>query len=126
MIAGSTTAGSMIVPPLQFFTQGVWTQNAFAQYAIERVLNSLPESFLIALFAWILLRILPPQNSRTRFAVWFIALIAVASLPWLPAAAGGNLSSGVTGGLPHPLATAAAHASNKVRVAFINNASVRV
>jgi beta-lactamase regulating signal transducer with metallopeptidase domain len=56
-----------------------------AQIAIERVLNSLPEGVLIAMFAWAVLRVLPKQNSRTRFAVWFVALISVVSLPWLPA-----------------------------------------
>jgi beta-lactamase regulating signal transducer with metallopeptidase domain len=54
---------------------------AFAQKTIEHGINSLPESLLIVLFAWVLLRILPRQNSRTRFAVWFVALLAVAGLP---------------------------------------------
>ena len=123
MIAMSMIAMSTIVPPLQFLAQSVFGQtafgpNVFAQSAIERVFNSLPETFLIALFAWILLRILPPQNSRTRFAVWFIALIAVAALPWLPVSAGGNLSdrattvfgNGATGVVARALALAAEHA----------------
>ncbi len=54
---------------------------AFAQKTIEHGINSLPEGLLIVLFAWVLLRILPRQNSRTRFAVWFVALLAVAGLP---------------------------------------------
>src|ERR1700687_1750172 len=41
------------------------------------------EGFLIALFAWALLRVLRRQNSGTRFAVWFLALLAVAALPVL-------------------------------------------
>ena len=53
----------------------------FAQAAIERVINSLPEGILIALFAWAVLRVLPRQNSRTRFAVWFATLLAVVALP---------------------------------------------
>jgi len=61
----------VILPSLQIF----------AQAAAERVLNSAPESLLIALFAWALLRLLPRQNSRTRFAVWFLALLAVAVMP---------------------------------------------
>ncbi len=61
----------MIAPPLQ----------ALAQTAAERVLNSLPEGLLIALSAWALLRILPRQDSRTRFALWFVALLAVVALP---------------------------------------------
>jgi beta-lactamase regulating signal transducer with metallopeptidase domain len=52
-----------------------------AQIAIERILNALPEGFLIALFAWLLLRVLRRQNSGTRFAVWFLALLTVAALP---------------------------------------------
>ena len=54
-----------------------------AQISVERVLNALPEGILIACFAWALLRVLPRQNSGTRFAVWFMALLAVAALPVL-------------------------------------------
>jgi beta-lactamase regulating signal transducer with metallopeptidase domain len=68
----------------------------FAQIAIERVLNSLPEGLLIAFFAWAALRILPKQNSRTRFAVWFVALISVVSLPWIPALLQGHFFEGAT------------------------------
>ena len=56
---------------------------AWAQVAIERVINSLPEGLLITLFAWAVLRILPKQNSRTRFAVWFLALLAVVGIACL-------------------------------------------
>ena len=52
-----------------------------AQIAIGRILNSLPEGLLVVLFAWVTLRLLPRQNSGTRFAVWFVALLAVAGLP---------------------------------------------
>jgi len=51
-----------------------------AQVLVERVLNSLPEGILIALCAWLLLRLIGRQNSGTRFAVWFMALIAVVGL----------------------------------------------
>ncbi|MFI5101972.1 MAG: M56 family metallopeptidase [Terriglobales bacterium] len=54
-----------------------------AQTAVERIFNALPEGFLIALFAWALLRVLRRQNSGTRFAVWFLALLTVAALPVL-------------------------------------------
>ena len=50
-----------------------------AQISVERILNPLPEGFLIAFFAWALLRVLRRQNSGTRFAVWFLALLAVAA-----------------------------------------------
>ncbi|MFZ0805151.1 MAG: M56 family metallopeptidase [Candidatus Sulfotelmatobacter sp.] len=52
-----------------------------SEIVISRVLNSLPEGILIALFSGMILRLLPRQNSRTRFAVWFVALLAVAALP---------------------------------------------
>jgi len=51
------------------------------QFAVERLLNTVPEGLLIALFAWATLRLLPRQNSRARFAVWFSALATVALLP---------------------------------------------
>src|SRR5277367_1676413 len=54
-----------------------------AQVSVERILNALPEGCLIALFAWTLLRVLRRQNSGTRFAVWFLALLTVAALPVL-------------------------------------------
>jgi beta-lactamase regulating signal transducer with metallopeptidase domain len=54
-----------------------------AQVPVERILNALPEGFLIAGFAWVLLRVFRQQNSGTRFAVWFMALLAVAALPVL-------------------------------------------
>jgi beta-lactamase regulating signal transducer with metallopeptidase domain len=54
-----------------------------AQISSEHILNALPEGILIALFAWTLLRVLRRQNSGTRFAVWFLALLAVAALPLL-------------------------------------------
>jgi beta-lactamase regulating signal transducer with metallopeptidase domain len=54
-----------------------------AQVSIERILNALPEGILIAVFAWALLRILRKQNSGTRFAVWFLALLSVVALPLL-------------------------------------------
>jgi beta-lactamase regulating signal transducer with metallopeptidase domain len=54
-----------------------------AQALVARVLNSLPEGLLLALSAWLLLRVLGRQNARTRFAVWIVALLGVAALPFL-------------------------------------------
>jgi beta-lactamase regulating signal transducer with metallopeptidase domain len=54
-----------------------------AQVSVERVLNALPAGLLIALFAWGVLRIFRRQNSGTRFAVWFLALVTVVALPVL-------------------------------------------
>ena len=56
-----------------------------AQISVERVLNALPAGLLIAFFAWALLRLVKKQNSGTRFAVWFLALLAVVALPLLGA-----------------------------------------
>jgi beta-lactamase regulating signal transducer with metallopeptidase domain len=52
-----------------------------AQASVARIVNSLPEGILVALFAWLVLRLLPRQNSGTRFAVWFVALLTIAGLP---------------------------------------------
>lgn len=60
---------------------------AVAQTVIGHALNSLPEGLLIALFAGMMLRFLPRQNSGTRFAVWFVALLSVAGLPVIDAVA---------------------------------------
>jgi beta-lactamase regulating signal transducer with metallopeptidase domain len=60
----------------------IWPQlQSVADLVIARVLNSLPEGLLIALFAWMMLRLLPRQNSGTRFAVWFVALLSIVGLP---------------------------------------------
>src|ERR1700758_378439 len=60
-----------------------------AQFILERVINSTPAGLLIAVFAWLLLRVIKRQNSGTRFAVWFSALLAVAVLPFVPRQAAG-------------------------------------
>src|SRR5271168_1273043 len=68
----------------------IWPElQSVAQIAISRVLNSLPEALLIVLFAGVMLRLLRRQNSGTRFAVWFVALLAVAALPLM-----GGMTSG--------------------------------
>lgn len=56
---------------------------SLAQVAVSRVLNSLPEGILIALGAWLLLRLMRGQNSGTRFAVWMVALAGVMAVPVL-------------------------------------------
>ena len=50
-----------------------------AQLSAERILNCTVEGMVIALLAW-LLRAIGPQNSNTRFAVWFAALLGIAML----------------------------------------------
>ncbi len=72
-----------------------------AQMSVERILNALPEGFLIALFAWAMLRVLRRQNSGTRFAVWFLALLAVAALPVLGGFGAGRalMAAGMSSGM---------------------------
>ncbi|MFZ1008233.1 MAG: M56 family metallopeptidase [Candidatus Sulfotelmatobacter sp.] len=66
----------------------IWPQlQSVADVAIARVLNSLPEGLFIALFAWLMLHLLPRQNSGTRFAVWFVALLSIVGLPLIGAGA---------------------------------------
>jgi beta-lactamase regulating signal transducer with metallopeptidase domain len=51
--------------------------------SVERLLNCLVEGMVIALFAWLLLRLIGRRNSGTRFAVWFCALLAIAIAPFV-------------------------------------------
>jgi beta-lactamase regulating signal transducer with metallopeptidase domain len=74
-----------------------------AQNSAERLLNALPVGFLIALFAWALLRVLRRQNSGTRFAVWFLALLTVAALPLLGGFGAGQRQAPMTSGMSAPL-----------------------
>jgi hypothetical protein len=77
------------------------------QISVERILNALPEGLLIAFFAWALLRVLRKQNSGTRFAVWFLALLTVAVLPLLGGFGEGRtlLAPGMSQGHLHPAIT---------------------
>src|SRR5215470_14695176 len=54
-----------------------------AQLSVERLANCLAAGTLIALFAWLLLRMIGRRNSGTRFAVWFCALLAIAVAPFV-------------------------------------------
>jgi beta-lactamase regulating signal transducer with metallopeptidase domain len=54
---------------------------AIAELSAARLMNSVVEGLLVAILAWALLRILRRQNSGTRFAIWFSALIVIAALP---------------------------------------------
>jgi beta-lactamase regulating signal transducer with metallopeptidase domain len=54
-----------------------------ARWSAERMLNAMAEGLVLALLAWVLLRVMGRRNASTRFAVWFAALIAIAALPWL-------------------------------------------
>ena len=52
-----------------------------AAAAAERAVAWIASGLAIALFAEILLRLNQRQNSRTRFVVWFAALLGIAFLP---------------------------------------------
>jgi beta-lactamase regulating signal transducer with metallopeptidase domain len=56
---------------------------ALAQIFTERLLNAALPGMFLASMVWLLLRIVGRQNSGTRFAVWFSALLAVVALPFL-------------------------------------------
>src|SRR5580704_2672264 len=61
--------------------------NELARISATSLRNCVFEGVGIALFAWILLRLVGRRNSSTRFAVWFFALLAIAALPILGVAA---------------------------------------
>jgi len=54
-----------------------------AEISAVRILDGLVEGTLIAVFAAVMLRLLHRQNSGTRFAAWFSALMAIAAVPFL-------------------------------------------
>ena len=68
--------------------------SSLAQLSAERIINCTAEGIVIALLAWLLLRVIGPRNSGTRFAVWFSALLGIAALPLLGswATSGGELT----------------------------------
>jgi beta-lactamase regulating signal transducer with metallopeptidase domain len=75
---------------------------ALVQVCTGAMLNCIGAGLLLALFAWIVVRFLGRQNSGTRFAVWFVSLLAIAVLPGLSLGNLGavtNLTAGPRG--PH-------------------------
>jgi beta-lactamase regulating signal transducer with metallopeptidase domain len=65
----------------------MWPElQTIASGAVTHILNSLPEGLIVAAFAWMMLRFLPRQNSGTRFAVWFVALLSIVGLPFIGSA----------------------------------------
>jgi len=56
----------------------IWPElQSIAEVSLERMLNTLPQQLLVVAAAWGLLKVLGRQSSRTRFAVWFLALVAM-------------------------------------------------
>ena len=56
--------------------------DAVTRFAAAGILNSLVAGIAIALLAWAVTRLFSRQGSGTRFAVWFLALLAIAMLPF--------------------------------------------
>lgn len=71
-----------------------------SQLSAERILNCTAEGIGIAFLAWLVLHAIGRQNSGTRFAVWFAALLGIAALPllghWTPTGAGLTTPSEIT------------------------------
>ena len=55
--------------------------NAIAQTSAVQIVDCLVEGTLIAIFTGLVLSVIRRKNSGTRFAVWFSALMAIATLP---------------------------------------------
>ncbi len=55
----------------------------FARLAAGGLLNSLLAGTCLAALAWLVSRLAGRSSSGTRFAVWFVALIGIALLPWV-------------------------------------------
>jgi beta-lactamase regulating signal transducer with metallopeptidase domain len=53
-----------------------------AQIFADRMLNSVLEGILLAIFGWAVLRVSGRQSSSTRFAVWLSMMVAIAALPF--------------------------------------------
>ena len=62
--------------------------HAIAQTSALQIVNCLIEGTLIAIFAGAVLRAARSQNSSTKFAVWFSALMGIAALPALTRVSG--------------------------------------
>ncbi len=56
---------------------------ALAQSLTGRALNTALEGMFLAVAVWALLRVFGRYSSKTRFAIWFVALLAIAALPFL-------------------------------------------
>ncbi|MGB7331657.1 MAG: M56 family metallopeptidase [Terriglobales bacterium] len=99
-----------------------------AEISVERIVNALPEGLLIAFFAWVLLRVLRKQNSGTRFAVWFLTLMTVATLPLFGSFNGARLIPGISSGMSwaslRPAFTISSHWALFVFLVWVLGASV--
>lgn len=67
----------------------------------ERALNSIPVGLAIVFLAWLGLKAFSRQGSRVRFAVWFLALLGIVAVPFVPSIrpepkAAATLHAGIT------------------------------
>jgi beta-lactamase regulating signal transducer with metallopeptidase domain len=76
--------------------------HTLAQMSVERLVNCLAEGVVIAVFAWLLLRLAGRKNSGTRFLVWFCALVAIAVSPFVSLGSTAGTSSGANAALTMP------------------------
>src|SRR3984893_13744517 len=79
----------MTVPDLQ----------SVAQLFTGRLLNTAAEGVVLAGMVWVLLRVIGRQNSGTRFALWFSALLAIVPLLFL---SGSGFGASHSRALPPP------------------------
>jgi beta-lactamase regulating signal transducer with metallopeptidase domain len=68
------------------------TLNALAQASTVQIVDCLIEGTLIAIFSGLVLRLIRRQSSVTRFAIWFSALMAIATLPFLVGSFGSHIA----------------------------------
>src|SRR6516225_6291759 len=66
----------------------VMNLDAVTRFAAAGILNSLLAGMAIAVLAWAVMRWFSRRGSGTRFAVWFLALMAIGVLPFV-----GNVAS---------------------------------
>src|SRR5262249_5727407 len=58
--------------------------NELAATIAAQALNSIPAGLAIAAVAWLGVKSLTEKGPGFRFAVWFIALVAIVTLPFIP------------------------------------------
>ena len=67
----------------------------------DQLVNTAAAGVVLAGLVWLLLRLAGRQNARTRFAVWFSVLVAIAVLPLLPRMALAPLPLAPRVAIPH-------------------------
>lgn len=72
--------------------------NAIAQASTVQIVDCLVEGTLIAIFAGTIARAIRRQSSVTRFAVWFSALMAIGTLPFLIGSLASRVAPGQSAG----------------------------